>query len=214
MVSACDAYAWHEQSARRWRSRVERSPPFFPLLRVSVWLNKRVVVVLLCYRLAKPEQELVLRRDPFMVSERLGMVVPVFLSSQGSVRPGLGLVRVRCVCSVSRSGNAPPLHPLGVGTWWHSWRVRLARQAVNDVAHHRVHGGRMVVRWRGEAMMRRCGAVPSSYVAVADRGGAPGSDKVRFRSSFSVPPLPSFLFPPPFYHSWCGVLECHQWQRG
>ena len=62
-VRACDAYAWHKQSARRWRSRAEgsASPPFFPLLRVSVWLNKRVVVVLLCYRLAKPEQELVLR---------------------------------------------------------------------------------------------------------------------------------------------------------
>ena len=57
------------------------SPPFFPLLHVSVWLNKRVVVVLLCYRLAKPEQELVLRCFPFMVSERLGMVVPVFPSS-------------------------------------------------------------------------------------------------------------------------------------
>ena len=56
-------------------------PPFFPLLRVSVWLNKRVVVVLLYYRLAKPEQELVLRRGPFMASERLGMVVPVFPSS-------------------------------------------------------------------------------------------------------------------------------------
>ena len=49
-------------------------PPFFPLLRVSVWLNKRVVVVLLCYRLAKPEQELMLWRDPFMASERLGVV--------------------------------------------------------------------------------------------------------------------------------------------
>ena len=55
-------------------------PPFFPLLCVSVWLNKRVVVVLLCYRLAKPEQELVLRRGPFMASERLGVVVPVFPS--------------------------------------------------------------------------------------------------------------------------------------
>ena len=43
-VRACDAYAWHKQSARRWRSRAEgsASPPFFPLLRVSVWLNKRV----------------------------------------------------------------------------------------------------------------------------------------------------------------------------
>ena len=69
-VRACDAYAWHKQSARRWRSRAEgsASPPFFPLLRVSVWLNKRVVVVLLCYRLAKLEQELVLRHGPFMVS--------------------------------------------------------------------------------------------------------------------------------------------------
>ena len=63
-VRVCDAYA------RRWRSRAEgsASPPFFPLLRVSVWLNKRVVVVLLCYRLAKPEQELVLQRGPFMAS--------------------------------------------------------------------------------------------------------------------------------------------------
>ena len=81
-VRACNAYAWHKQSAQRWRSRAEgsASPPFFPLLRVSVWLNKRVVVVLLCYQLAKPEQELVLRRGPFMVSERLGVVVPVFPS--------------------------------------------------------------------------------------------------------------------------------------
>ena len=55
-------------------------PPFFHLLRVSVWLNKRVVVVLLCYRLAKPEQKLVLRHGPFMVSERLGVVVPMFPS--------------------------------------------------------------------------------------------------------------------------------------
>ena len=63
-VRVCDAYA------RRWRSRAEgsASPPFFPLLRVSIWLNKRVVVVLLCYRLAKLEQELVLRHCPFMVS--------------------------------------------------------------------------------------------------------------------------------------------------
>ena len=31
-VRACDAYAWHKQSARRWRSRAEGSvsPPFFP----------------------------------------------------------------------------------------------------------------------------------------------------------------------------------------
>ena len=37
-VRVCDAYAWHEQSARRWRSRAEgsASPPFFPLLCVSV----------------------------------------------------------------------------------------------------------------------------------------------------------------------------------
>ena len=42
----------------------------------------------------------------------------------------------------------------------------------------------VVVRWQGEAMMRRCSAVPSSYVAVADRGGAPGSGEVRFRSGF------------------------------
>ena len=81
-VRACDAYAWHKQSARRWHSRAEgsASPPFFPLLRVSIWLNKRVMVVLLCYQLAKPEQELVLRRGPFMASERLGVVVPVFPS--------------------------------------------------------------------------------------------------------------------------------------
>ena len=39
------------------------------------------MVVLLCYRLAKPEQELVLCRGPFMASERLGVVVPVFPSS-------------------------------------------------------------------------------------------------------------------------------------
>ena len=81
-VRVCDAFAWHKQSARRWRSRAEGSalPPFFHLLRVSVWLNKRVVVVLLCYWLAKPEQELVLRRGPFMASETLGVVVPVFPS--------------------------------------------------------------------------------------------------------------------------------------
>ena len=80
-VRACDVYAWHEQSARRWRSRAEgsASPPFFPLLHVSVWLNKRVVVVLLGCRLAKPEQELMLRRGPFMAFERLGVVVSVFL---------------------------------------------------------------------------------------------------------------------------------------
>jgi len=42
----------------------------------------------------------------------------------------------------------------------------------------------MVVQWRGKAVMRRCSAVPSSYVAVADRGGAPGSGEVRFRSGF------------------------------
>ena len=82
-VRACDVYAWHEQSIRHWRSRAEGSvsPPFFPLLRVSIWLNKRVMVVLLCYRLAKPEQELVLRRGPFMASERLGVVMPVFPSN-------------------------------------------------------------------------------------------------------------------------------------
>ena len=33
-------------------------------------------------------------------------------------------------------------------------------------------------------MMRRCSAVPSSYIAVADQGGAPGSDEVRFRNGF------------------------------
>ena len=81
-VCACDAYAWHKQNTRRWRSRAEGSvsPPFFPLLHVSVWLNKRVVVVHLCYRFAKPEQELVLQRGPFMASERLGVVVPVLPS--------------------------------------------------------------------------------------------------------------------------------------
>ena len=52
------------------------------------------------------------------------------------------------------------------------------------MAHHRVRGGRMAVRWRGEAVMRRCSAVPSSYVVVADRGGAPGSGEVRFRNGF------------------------------
>ena len=56
------------------------SPPFFPLLCVSVWLNKRVMLVFLCYRLAKPEQELVLRHGLFMASERLGVVVSVFPS--------------------------------------------------------------------------------------------------------------------------------------
>ena len=55
---------------------------------------------------------------------------------------------------------------------------------MNDVAHRRARGSRMVVRWRGEAVMRRCSAMPSSYVAVADRGDAPGSDEVRFRSGF------------------------------
>ena len=44
------------------------------MLRVSVWLNKRVMVVLLGYRLAKPEQELMLWRAPFMASDRLGVV--------------------------------------------------------------------------------------------------------------------------------------------
>ena len=43
-------------------------------------------------------------------------------------------------------------------------------------------------------MMRRCSAVPSSYVAVADRVGAPGSGKVRFHSGF-LPPPRFFLFP-------------------
>ena len=42
----------------------------------------------------------------------------------------------------------------------------------------------MAVRWRGEAVMRRCSAVPSSYVAVADQGGAPGFGEVRFCSGF------------------------------
>ena len=32
--------------------------------------------------------------------------------------------------------------------------------------------------------MRRCSAVPSSYVPVADRGGAPSSGEVQFRSGF------------------------------
>ena len=72
----------------------------------------------------------------------------------------------------------------GAGTRWRSWRVRLARRAANDVAHCRVRGGRIVVRWRGEAMMRQCSAVPSSYVAVADRGGAPGSGEAWFHSGF------------------------------
>ena len=82
-VRACDAYAWHKQSARHWHSRAEgsASSPFFPLLCVFIRLNKRVVVVLLCYWLAKPKQELVLRHGLFMASERLGMVVPVFPSS-------------------------------------------------------------------------------------------------------------------------------------
>ena len=52
------------------------------------------------------------------------------------------------------------------------------------MAHRRVLGGRMAVRWQGEAVMRRCSAVPSSYVAVADWGGALGSGEVRFRSGF------------------------------
>ena len=52
----------------------------------------------------------------------------------------------------------------------------------------------MAVRWRGEAVMRRCSAVPSSYVAVADRGDALGSGEVRFRSGFLPPPC-FFLFP-------------------
>ena len=83
------------------------------------------------------------------------------------------------------------------------------------MAHHwELKGSRMAVRWRDEVVIRRCSAVPSSYVALADWGGAPSSDEVQFRSSFSVPPLPSFLFPPPFYHSWCGVLECHQRRWG
>ena len=86
MVSACvRAMRMHGMSralgAGVPEQRARRRPPFFPLLRVSVWLNKRVMVVLLCYRLAKPEQELELRRGPFMASERLGMVVPVFPSS-------------------------------------------------------------------------------------------------------------------------------------
>ena len=73
---------------------------------------------------------------------------------------------------------------LGAGTRWRSWRVWLARRAANDVAHHMVCGGRMAVRWRGKAVMRRCSAVLSSYVAVADRGHAPGSGEVRFRNGF------------------------------
>jgi len=55
----------------------------------------------------------------------------------------------------------------------------LAREVVSaKMAHRRVCGGRMAVRWQGEAVMRCCSAVPSSYVAVADQGGAPGSGKV------------------------------------
>ena len=92
-VRACDAYAWLEQSVRRWCSRAEgsASPPFFPLLRVSIWLNKRVVVVLLGYRLAKLEQELVLQRGLFMASERLG-VVSAKCAHRGEFEGGGGAV--------------------------------------------------------------------------------------------------------------------------
>jgi hypothetical protein len=64
------------------------------------------------------------------------------------------------------------------------------------MAHRRVRGGRMAVQWRGEAVMRRCRAMPSSYVAVADWGGAPGFEEV-------LPAVASFstLLLPPFYLS-------------
>ena len=66
------------------------------------------------------------------------------------------------------------------------------------MAHRRIHGGRMAVRWQGEAVMRRCSAVPSSYIAVADRGGVPGSGEVRFCSGFLLllaPAAASFSAP-------------------
>ena len=70
------------------------------------------------------------------------------------------------------------------------------------MAHRRVRGGRMAVQWQGEAMMRRCSAVPSSYIAIADRGGAPGSSEVLpVVASFS-----SLLLPPPSLSAdavWC-----------
>ena len=43
--------------------------------------------------------------------------------------------------------------------------------------------------------MRRCSAVPSSYVDVADWGGAPGSGEVRFRFSLLAPAVTSFSAP-------------------
>ena len=139
-VRACDAYAWHKQSTLR-------CPLSSLLLRVSIWLNKRVVVVLLCYRLAKPEQELMLWRDPFMASERLGVV------------------SAKC-------------------------------------AHCRVCGGRMAVRWQGEAVMRRCSAVPSSYIAIANRAAllAPARSSLPWLPSppcFSLLPLSRLDAVPP-----------------
>ena len=47
-------------------------------------------------------------------------------------------------------------------------------------------------------MIRRCSAMPSSYVTVADRGGAPASGEVRFHSGFLLllaPTAASFSAP-------------------
>ena len=80
---------------------------------------------------------------------------------------------------------------------------------MNDVAHRRARGGRMAVRWRGEAVMRRCNAVPSSYVAIADRGGAP-----RFGELLpAVASFSSVLLPPPSLSTYRDVVLCHQRRR-
>ena len=71
------------------------------------------------------------------------------------------------------------------------------------MAHRRVRGGRMAVQWQGEAMMRRCSAVPSSYITIANRGGARDSGEVRFCSDF-LPPPRFFLFP----LSWLDAVWC------
>ena len=83
------------------------------------------------------------------------------------------------------------------------------------MAHRRDHGGRMVVRWRGEAMMRRCSAVPSCYVVVADWGDAPSSGEV-------LPTMASFssLLLPPLSLSHLNVVWCYatsgddEWAEG
>jgi len=72
------------------------------------------MVVLLGYRLAKPEQELVLRRGPFMASERLG-VVSAKCAHRGEFEGGGGAMLWWLSSFQDDDGGAPSFFDSGSG---------------------------------------------------------------------------------------------------